>query len=328
MVPMAAHELLTRASMDLRGTRPAPAELDQIEIDGSSYEALVDAYLRSPEFLERVKDTYDDAILVRREDFSDEARDETWAIYGEALELIAYIVRNDRPFTELGTADYTVASQLFQRDPDRMPFPMEPVSGSAWQPTHYTDGRPHAGLLSTSAFYQVWDTNNTNKNRRRANRISIVYHCYNFLETPVDVTRDVDNNDPNAVLNAVTGPTARPATTASTRSRRSSSPSTTRRRSRASATATASSRPSAPTAGAPPTAARRRCTASPAPTCATWAASWSSTRSSRSARRGAPSRCSSSATRRPARSSPPPPIWRTAGGPRTVGTSGRWSSAG
>src|SRR5262245_23111727 len=85
-----------------------------------------------------------------------------------------------------------------------MPFPMEPVVGATWQPTHYTDGRPHAGVLSTSAFYEVWDTNNTNKNRRRANRWSIVFHCYNFLDTPVDVTRDVDNSDEDAVLNAVT----------------------------------------------------------------------------------------------------------------------------
>ena len=97
-----------------------------------------------------------------------------------------------------------MANELFQSDVKRIPFPMEPVRGAAWQPTHYTDGRPHAGLLSTSAFYEVWDTNNTNKNRRRANRWSIVFHCYNFLDTPVDVTRNVDNNDADAVLNAVT----------------------------------------------------------------------------------------------------------------------------
>jgi hypothetical protein len=204
MVPMAPADLLVRASMDLRGTRPALADLDAIEDAPAQYETFVDRYLHSPEFLARVKDTYDDALLVRREDFSDESRTETDAIYGEALELIAYIVANDRPFTEIGTADYTVANTLFQRDVGRMPYPMEPAAGSTWQPTHYTDGRPHAGLLSTSAFYEVWDTNNTNINRRRANRWSIVFHCYNFLDTPVDVTRDVDNNDDDAVLNAVT----------------------------------------------------------------------------------------------------------------------------
>jgi hypothetical protein len=204
MTPLAPGELLVRASMDLRGRRPTLEQLDVIEQRPNLYPSIVDQYLHSSEFLERVKDVYDDALLVRREDFTDEARDETSAIYGEALELIAYIVGNDRPFTEIGTADYTVANQLFQSDPNRMPFPMEPVTGPHWQPTHYTDGRPHAGLLSTSAFYEVWDTNNTNKNRRRANRWSIVFHCYNFLDTPVDVTRNVDNNDANAVLNAVT----------------------------------------------------------------------------------------------------------------------------
>ena len=177
MVALAPAELLVRAAMDLRGLRPAPAELDAIEADQGTYASIVDGYLHSPEFLERVKDVYDDALLVRREDDDDADRDETSALYSEALELIAWIVGHDRPFTEIGTADYTVANQEFQSDPVRMPYPMEPVVGDEWQPTHYTDGRPHAGLLSTSAFYEVWTTNDTNKNRRRANRWSIVLHC-------------------------------------------------------------------------------------------------------------------------------------------------------
>lgn len=204
LVPMPVSDLLVRASMDVRGKRPSLADLDAVDADPSAYWGIVHGYLYGPEFIERVKDTYDDALLLRREDFSDESRDETSAIYGEALELIAHVVANDKPFTEIGTADYTVANDLFQRDLQRMPFPMEPVVGSAWQPTHYLDGRPHAGVLSTSAFYEVWDTNDTNKNRRRANRWSILFHCYNFLDTPVDVTRDVDNADGDAVLNAVT----------------------------------------------------------------------------------------------------------------------------
>jgi hypothetical protein len=204
MVPMDGPDLLVRASMDVRGKRPTLYELDQLSYDANTYTALVDQYLASPEFIERVKDTYDDALLVRREDFSDESRTETDAIYSEAIELIAYIVANDRPFTEIGTAEYTVSNELFQRDPARMPFPMTPVVGTTWQPAYYQDGRPHAGVLSTSAFYEVWDTNDTNKNRRRANRWSILFHCYNFLDTPVDVTRNVDNNDDDAVLDAVT----------------------------------------------------------------------------------------------------------------------------
>ena len=88
-VALSPAELLMRASMDLRGARPALAELDAVEADPNAYPNLVEQYLHSPEFLERVKDAYDDALLVRREDFNDESRDETSAIYGEALELNA-----------------------------------------------------------------------------------------------------------------------------------------------------------------------------------------------------------------------------------------------
>src|SRR6185503_21363361 len=97
-----------RASMDLRGKRPAVGELDAVDADSNAYAGIVNQYLNSPEFIERVKDVYDDALLVRREDFSDESRDETSALYGEAIELIAHVVASDRPFTEIGTADYTV----------------------------------------------------------------------------------------------------------------------------------------------------------------------------------------------------------------------------
>src|SRR5439155_226039 len=89
-IALSPAELLMRASMDLRGARPALAELDAVEADPNAYPNLVEQYLHSPEFLERVKDAYDDALLVRREDFNDESRDETSAIYGEALELISY----------------------------------------------------------------------------------------------------------------------------------------------------------------------------------------------------------------------------------------------
>jgi hypothetical protein len=203
MVPLKPAELLVRASMDLRGKRPSLADLDAIEADPNAYAGLVDQYLQSPEFIARVKEIFNDALLVDREDYRDESLDRTHALYSEPLELIAYLVAHDRPLTEMGTADYTVMNEQFENTP-RMPYAHEPVTGPDFQPTHYTDGRPHAGVLSTSAFYQVWTTNDTNKNRRRANRLSILFHCYNFLDTPVDVTRNVDNNDADAVLNAVT----------------------------------------------------------------------------------------------------------------------------
>src|SRR5579885_1000128 len=107
MVPLAPAELLVRASMDLRGKRPSLADLDAIEADPSAYARLVDQYLQSPEFIARVKEVFNDALLVDREDYRDESLDRTRALYDEPLELIAYLVKNDRPPTEMGTAAYT-----------------------------------------------------------------------------------------------------------------------------------------------------------------------------------------------------------------------------
>src|SRR5205085_593760 len=42
MVPLAPAELLVRAAMDVRGLRPAPAELDAIEADPGTYASIVD----------------------------------------------------------------------------------------------------------------------------------------------------------------------------------------------------------------------------------------------------------------------------------------------
>jgi hypothetical protein len=97
MVPLASTDLLLRASMDLRGRRPSMAQLDAVTTNPDSYYWAIEDYLHSGEFLQRVKDVYDDALLVRREDNDPMARAETAAIYGEALELISYIPAESRP---------------------------------------------------------------------------------------------------------------------------------------------------------------------------------------------------------------------------------------
>src|SRR5262245_19844939 len=56
LVPMGANELLVRASTDLRGIRPSLADLDAVTADPNQYQPLVEQYLRSSDFLERVKD--------------------------------------------------------------------------------------------------------------------------------------------------------------------------------------------------------------------------------------------------------------------------------
>ncbi len=104
----------------------------------------------------------------------------------EPLELVTYIVRNDRPFTEIVTADYIMVSPYTSRgygifeeladrfdDPDD-PFEFIPTRISALKSRNgreiqesATGFYPHAGLLSTFQYLKRYPTTETNRNRLR-----------------------------------------------------------------------------------------------------------------------------------------------------------------
>ncbi len=104
----------------------------------------------------------------------------------EPLELLRYIVREDRPFTEILTADYTLLSPYTARgygvfeelrdqfqDPEN-PFEYIPARIPALkarngqvQPSN--DGLyPHSGLLTMFQYLRRYPTTETNRNRLRA----------------------------------------------------------------------------------------------------------------------------------------------------------------
>ena len=112
------------------------------------------------------------------------------------LELIAHVVQNDLPYTEILTADYIMANPwtapiygsatAFDNPDDVHEFkPSKYVShylNDASRETEYSDGCgrrivdpgdlhqefPHAGILNTKAFLQRYPTTATNRNRARA----------------------------------------------------------------------------------------------------------------------------------------------------------------
>ena len=112
------------------------------------------------------------------------------------LELIAHVVQNDLPYTEILTADYIMANPwtapvygsatAFDNPDDVHEFkPSKYVSHYLYddsRETEYSDlcGRrivdpgdlrrefPHAGILNTKAFLQRYPTTTTNRNRARA----------------------------------------------------------------------------------------------------------------------------------------------------------------
>lgn len=109
------------------------------------------------------------------------------ALLGEPMKLIEYIVRNDRPFTEIVTADYIMVSPytargygIFDEVKERFknaddPFEYIPVKLKALVGRNKSENQesatgfyPHAGLLSTFQYLSRYPTTETNRNRLRA----------------------------------------------------------------------------------------------------------------------------------------------------------------
>ena len=200
---------LSRASLALRGIRPSLQDLKAVDADPSRLPVLVDGYLQSAEFGETIKDLHNATLLMRIEyplltpptlgPLATTTFMEMNTLFEEPLELIANIVMNDRPYTEIVTASYTVAN-----DVSSQVWGLPHTAGSkAWEKTHYADGRGAAGILSTSILFQRWRSTGFNFNRGRANMVSRSLLCHDFLKSDIAVDTSVDLSDPNAVANAV-----------------------------------------------------------------------------------------------------------------------------
>jgi hypothetical protein len=211
-------EHLVRASMALRGIRPAPAEVLTVQADPGALPAIVDAYLRSPELGETVKDMHAELYLVRAD--TNDPFPPVGALAGytfqelyvaaseEPLELVWHVVDADLPYSEIVTADYVLANEalaaIYGLDYDAELA----ASGAEWQRTHYVDGRPHAGVLSTSEPYRRHVSNGSNFHRGRANFWATTLLCEPFSTRDVVVEGGVDLSDEAAVAAAVsTNPT-------------------------------------------------------------------------------------------------------------------------
>ena len=208
----------------LAGRLPTDAEVDAVARDGDkALPALLDAVMNEEAFYTRLREAFNDIFLtvgyddVPENALSYEHFDKTrgWAerfdlsnikdekerlqahyklsadyrkaILGEPMKLIEYIVRNDRPFTEIVTADYSMVTPYTARgygiydevrsqfkNPDD-PFEYIPVRLKALVGHNHDENEdsatgfyPHAGLLSTFQYMKRYPTTETNRNRLRA----------------------------------------------------------------------------------------------------------------------------------------------------------------
>ena len=184
------------------------AGTNQTAID-QALAAIIDGLSNEEAFYTRVGEFYNDLILTDR-DASDRGNPENnfdldafvpdnyfdnWSgdaregvNYGLAkapLALVRYVIENDRPFTEIVTADYVMVNPftatIYGVNPGGGGYPY-PAGGNAdnYDPDDFRRvnsvtqsggdqaNLPIAGVLSTHAFLARYETTNTNVNRKRA----------------------------------------------------------------------------------------------------------------------------------------------------------------
>ena len=214
--------LLRRVTLSLAGRLPTPDELSAVNTRGqAAIDSLLDAILQQDAFYERLKEGFNDLFLTigiednaetllsydhfektrlwyDKHDLSHVAEAEQqrarWKLAGvyrdallrEPLELIAHIVRNNRPFSELATADYIMVSPYTARgygifddvkaefkntdDPfEFIPAKLKALKGRDGRTQESVTGLyPHAGFLSMFHYLRRYQSTETNRNRLRA----------------------------------------------------------------------------------------------------------------------------------------------------------------
>jgi hypothetical protein len=214
--------VLRRVTLSLVGRLPSPEESQAVEQGGlSAVDSILDSIMQEDAFYVRLKEGFNDIFLTvgiednaetllsydhfektrlwyQTHDFSHLPESEReragWkladvyrdALLREPLELIAYIVRNERPFSELATADYIMVSPYTARgygiydelkdqfknsdDPfEYIPARLHALKGRDGKVQESATGwYPHAGFLSMFHYLRRYPSTETNRNRLRA----------------------------------------------------------------------------------------------------------------------------------------------------------------
>jgi hypothetical protein len=216
------NQRLRRITLSLAGRLPTTAELDEVRQNGDeAVAAILERVFQEDAFYERLKEGFNDIFLTigiednaetllsyhhfektrlwyQHWDFSKlpEAERERagWkladvyrdSLLQEPLRMIEHIVRNDRSFTEIATADYIMVSPhsargygIFETIKDQFKNPDDPfeyipaklpaLTGRDGKTQESATGLyPHAGFLSMFHYLRRYPSTETNRNRLRA----------------------------------------------------------------------------------------------------------------------------------------------------------------
>ena len=241
-----ASEHLRQATLHLAGRPPTPDETATVTADPSAMRGVLLGLmtergfglrlnemwleklpLRVWEAREPIRRLYAGQFPRRNESFGVWYARDLFALNGRMVmqpyELISYVVRSGRPFSEVLTADYMMVDAdlgwLFQAEPvaDRPAF-----DGEDWWPARAMMGAaaddpfPSAGVLTSFAFLNRYPAGGSNQHRTRASVAMNAFLDFDVLdlaERPADPDgTEVDNpvvNDPSCtVCHAIIDPVA------------------------------------------------------------------------------------------------------------------------
>jgi hypothetical protein len=186
---------LVRASLDLRGVRPTVAEIEAIEADPTQLEPMITGFVEGDRFNQRISALFAEVFHTRDEDpfvlldyyFPEHSLENLSRSIGEEpLRVLAEIATADLSLDELVTGDWTMANDVLA---DIWPID-RPEVGGAWRRSHYTDDRPAAGVLAANGMWWQFGSMENNLNRGRANQVSRVFLCQDYLELQIDFGTD------------------------------------------------------------------------------------------------------------------------------------------
>ncbi len=198
---------LTRVSLDLRGVRPTEAEIARVEADPAVLEELTEEFVADERFFAHLVQLYHEIYLSETEGIDlrpsnipfDNSKAFYWEVGQEPLQVIGQIAREDLPYTEVVLGDWTMANEHLAQL-----FPVEWEEGqTGWHKTRYEDGRPAGGVLATNGLWWRYTTTEANANRRRANAVSRILVCHDYLDRPIVFSEDIPLTDDAAIRDAV-----------------------------------------------------------------------------------------------------------------------------
>lgn len=244
VVMLDAKRLLRRVTLSLAGRLPTASESTAAAEKGlDGLPPLLDAVMKEDAFYDRLREGFNDIFLTLGIDGTPEAtvlayehfeKTRLWnqkhdlghvpekdrqkarykldadyreALLGEPMKLIEHVVRENRPFTEVVTADYIMITPYTARgygifdevrarfknpdDPlEYVPVKLKALKGRsrATDQESATGDYPHAGVLSTFQYLRRYPTTETNRNRLRARMYYLHFLGVDALELAARVS--------------------------------------------------------------------------------------------------------------------------------------------